>query len=134
MSTSPCSAPSTTASWPRELMNSIDWGLTETPVVPPSEIVRGENPPATENFHARSRAVSVWAPEPDIGSPHPAHVTYEKFGLRIASGSLRPIAGGWPSVDGPASGASIGAHAGGVDHGTSKDRALSSESAGSQES
>src|ERR1700722_9316208 len=105
-------------------MKSIDWGLTATAVAPLSEIVSGENPPATVNFHARSRAVSVCALDPVIGAPQPPHVTYENMGLRIASPSLRPICG---NVLGSA-------HAGAVDHGTSKERELSSESFGSHES
>src|SRR5579863_18291 len=102
-------------------MKSIDCGLTETPVVPLREMVRGENPPAVENFHVRSRAVSVCAP--DISVPHPLHVTYENIGFRIASTLLRSITGGLMGS----------AQLGGVPQGTSNERALSSESFGSHE-
>src|SRR5580698_10093992 len=107
-------------------MKSIDCGATKAPVVPPSEIVSGVKPPPMENFQFRSRAVTVCSPF--ISAPQGPHVTYENSGLRIASGSLRPIAGKplpgtqlvVRSVDGSA-------------EGTSNERALSSANCGSQE-
>src|ERR1019366_1671081 len=122
MSTSPWSAPSTTASSPSELTKSIDCGLTCAPDVPPSETVSGENPPMTENLHDRSRADSVWSPVIGI-PPHPAQVTYEKIGFRTARGLLRSMVGrvvGTQLFDDDA-------------HGTSNERALRSLSCGSHE-
>src|SRR5580692_9612389 len=74
-------------------MKSIDCGATKAPLVPPSAMVSGVKPPPIENFQFRSRAVTVCSPF--IGVPQAPHVTYENSGLRIASGSLRPIDGSW---------------------------------------
>ena len=57
MSTSPCCAPSTIASWPSESMKSIDWGLTNVLVPPDSESAIGWKPPRSENFQSWSRGV-----------------------------------------------------------------------------
>src|SRR5215469_5017895 len=93
---SPCDDPSTTASCPSESMKRIDCGRIA--VVPgASGMVSGTNEPRSENCQFSSRGVVVKLGGSTSGGGVPVvvprQVTYEKSGLRIATGLLRP--GAW---------------------------------------
>ena len=98
MRTRPCVSPSTTASWPRGPTKRIACGLTAVPLDGfTSDVVSGAKLPRIEYLQVISRALSVWSPYP-AGFPHPAHMTNENIGFRIAKGLSRSNDGALAAV------------------------------------